>query len=102
MADNLRGIPFSTPDEGVQHTLKAKNLVMAHMRNKGYVDDSSFSFDDIYIVMFSYILGNWKALVSTTLPDGRYYEVTYRAANKQAYLDEYIKVDNVVIPDGAN
>lgn len=54
---------------------------------------------DTYVVWFGYILGSWKALISTTLPDGMYYEVTYNVSKQEAYLDAYKKFDNVCIPD---
>lgn len=57
--------------------------------------------DDVYVVWFTYTLGNWKALVSTTLPDGKYYEVTHDAGKKVTYIDTYVKVNNVAIPDDA-
>lgn len=49
----------------------------------------------VYIVWFCYILGGWKALVSTSLPDGMYYEVTHSAVKQETYLDVYKKWDNV-------
>lgn len=52
---------------------------------------------EVYIVWFCYILGGWKCLVSTTLPDGMYYEVTYDKNKKYIYLDAYKKFDNVEI-----
>lgn len=51
----------------------------------------------VYVVWFCYILGGWKCLVSTTLPDGMYYEVTYDNYNSSIYLDAYKKFDNVEI-----
>lgn len=63
-------------------------------------DDTSFLIEDVYVVWFSYVLGNWKALISTTLPDGMYYEVTYNRAKEETYLDAYKKFDNVCVPDG--
>lgn len=41
------------------------------------------------------ILQNWKYLLSSTLPDGMYYELTYNGDKKQWYLDAYKKFDNV-------
>lgn len=38
---------------------------------------------------------NWKYLLSSTLPDGMYYELTYNGDKKQWYLDAYKKFDNV-------
>lgn len=58
--------------------------------------DPTPSFD-VYVVWFCYILGGWKCLVSTTLPDGMYYEVTYDKSKNSIYLDAYKKFDNVEI-----
>jgi uncharacterized membrane protein len=54
---------------------------------------------DVYVVWFAKVLANWKALVSTTLPDGMYYEVTHNGAGRETYLDAYKKVQNQAIPD---
>ena len=51
----------------------------------------------VYVVWFCYILGGWKCLVSTTLPDGMYYEVTYDTNRDRIYLDAYKKLDNVEV-----
>lgn len=50
-----------------------------------------------YVVWFCYILGGWKALVSTPIEDGRYYEVTYDKAKGCAYVDTYHKEDNEMV-----
>jgi hypothetical protein len=39
-------------------------------------------------------LQNNKALLSTTVPDGRYYEITYNGDKHEAYLDTYVKESN--------
>jgi hypothetical protein len=57
----------------------------------------SFGLDDVYVVWACKTLSNWKALVSTTLPDGMYYEVTYNGDKREVYLDAYKKFDNVKI-----
>ena len=49
---------------------------------------------EVYEVWHSYILGNEKWLLSTTLPDGMYYEVTYNKAKDEFYLDAYKKFEN--------
>jgi hypothetical protein len=49
---------------------------------------------DVFIVWHCYILGNMKWLVSTTIPDGMYYEVTYNNDKGEFYLDAYKKVEN--------
>lgn len=48
----------------------------------------------VYIVACSYILGNEKYWISTDIPDGKYYEVTYNANKGEMYLDVYVRVHN--------
>lgn len=48
----------------------------------------------VFVVWNAYILGNIKALLSTNIPDGMYYEVTYNKAKNEIYFDAYKKVEN--------
>ena len=50
--------------------------------------------DDVYVVWFCKTLQNWKALASTTVPDGMYYELTYNGDKDEMYLDAYKKCEN--------
>ena len=50
--------------------------------------------DDVYIVWMCKVLQNNKALLSTPLPDGMYYEFTYNGDKAMAYLDAYKKFEN--------
>lgn len=52
---------------------------------------------DIYIVWKAKVLQNWKYLISSTLSDGMYYELTYNGDKKEWYLDAYKKFENMVI-----
>lgn len=52
---------------------------------------------EVFTVWKCKILQNWKYLVSTTLPDGMYYELTYDGDNKRWYLDAYKKFENKCI-----
>ena len=54
---------------------------------------------DVYIVWKCKTLQNWKYLISSTLPDGMYYELTYNGDKSEWYLDAYKKFENVVIPE---
>lgn len=54
---------------------------------------------DVYIVWKCKALQNWKYLISTSLYDGMYYELTYNGDKKEWYLDAYKKFQNIVIPD---
>ena len=49
---------------------------------------------EVFVVWNAYILGNIKALLSTTLCDGMYYEVTYNKAKHEIYFDAYKKFEN--------
>lgn len=60
-------------------------------------DDVNVTINDIYVVWSVKVLQNWKALISTTLPDGMYYELTYNGDKNELYLDAYKKFDNVTI-----
>lgn len=75
----------------IQYTL---NYVLDHLDKS----DPGPDFD-IYIVWKCKILQNWKYLLSTSLSDGMYYELTYNGDKKEWYLDAYKKFENKVIPD---
>ena len=57
-------------------------------------DAKKITEDDVYIVWMCKTLQNSKAMVSTTLFDGMYYEITYNGDKKEAYLDAYKKFKN--------
>lgn len=73
----------------------AKEIVLDYAnKHIDKTDNIQITLDDVYIVWFCKTLQNWKALLSTTLPDGMYYEVTYNGDKKEAYLDAYKKFEN--------
>lgn len=88
--------PLSSPEENDpdQFLNKAKRLVRDEVAKNHHGKTP-----EIYIVWFSKVLQNWKALLSTNLPDGKYYEVTYNGDKREAYVDTYRKESNVAIPD---
>ena len=57
-------------------------------------DDPEFS---LYIVWKCKVLQNWKYLISSTLSDGMYYELTYNGDKREWYLDAYKKFENRVV-----
>ena len=48
----------------------------------------------VCVVWYCKTLQNFKALLSTTLSDGMYYEVTYNGDREEIYLDAYKKFEN--------
>lgn len=79
---------------------KAKRVVMEYFNARvEKTDKTQITMDDVFVVWFCKTLQNWKAMVSTTVSDGMYYEVTYNGDNKETYLDAYKKWENVVIKD---
>lgn len=79
---------------------KAKRVVMEYFNSRvEKTDKTQITMDDVFVVWFCKTLQNWKAMVSTTVSDGMYYEVTYNGDNKETYLDAYKKWENVVIKD---
>lgn len=49
---------------------------------------------EVYFVWKAKVLQNWKYLLSSTLLDGMYYELTYDGDKKLWYLDAYKKFEN--------
>lgn len=90
MADNL-GINKMKYDN-------ERNLDLPRLAREIVADlDDSYSYDQTRIVWFNFTLGNWKALVVTLVPDGRYYEVTYHKEQSEIYVDVYQKMHQRVI-----
>lgn len=71
-----------------------KNYVIEHLDKS----DAQPEFH-LYIVWKAKILRNWKYLISTSLLDGMYYEVTFNGDANDWYLDAYKKFQNVPITD---
>ena len=63
-----------------------------------HLDKSDKKTDyDVYIVWYCKTLQNWKALISTTLNDAMYYELTLNGDKNEIYLDSYKKLENKAI-----
>ena len=75
---------------------KALDLVGEYILNHLDKSDPQPTFE-VYIVWKCKALQNWKYLISSTLYDGMYYELTYNGDKNEWYLDAYKKFENQVI-----
>lgn len=79
---------------------KAKQIVIDYYNEHvDITNNKKLTANEVFIVWFSKTLQNWKALISTTISDGMYYEVTYNGDKKETYLDAYKKWENVCVKD---
>ena len=89
-------------DLGVHVDYQKKAMILVVKFFNDHVDKTdhfAIQLADVYVVWFSKTLQNYKVLISTVIPDGMYYEVTYNGDKKESYIDAYKKIDNVCVPD---
>lgn len=55
--------------------------------------------EEMYIVWFCKTLQNWKALVSTDVINGVYWEVTHNGDKNETYVDTYNKSSNICVKE---
>lgn len=72
---------------------KARKIVEDYIKEHFDATDAPANFDT-YIVWKAKVLQNWKWLISSTIPDGMYYELTYNGNRGEYYLDAYKKFEN--------
>lgn len=58
-------------------------------------DNKQITEKDVFVVWSCKTLQNNKALLSTTVPDGMYYELTYNGDKSELYFDAYKKWQNI-------
>jgi hypothetical protein len=97
MADNMGVNPFKS--SGGDIPAKARSLVFDYVTDAFEPDqrENFLKVEEIFVVWFVKTLQNWKALVSTSIPDGKYYELTHDGERDKTYVDVYQKVDHIAI-----
>ena len=60
-------------------------------------DGVKITKDDVFVVWYCKTLQNAKALLSTNVSDGMYYELTYNGDKNELYFDAYKKWQNKCI-----
>ena len=72
---------------------KAKELVREYTIEHIDKTDKIPDFN-VYIIWSCKTLQNSKAILSTTIPDNKIYELTYNGNKNEIYLDCYVKLEN--------
>ena len=76
----------------------AKKAVVDYFNcHRKVADGGRLEEEDVFVVWLCKTLQNNKALLSTTVWDGMYYEVTYNGDKNEMYFDAYKKWDNKCI-----
>lgn len=78
-----------------------KNLIIEYVNNHFDKTDNvkPIGIENVYVVWMCKTLQNSKALLSTTIPDGKYYEFTYNGNKSEMYMDIYTKLENICVPE---
>ena len=74
---------------------RAKKLVKNYFNGRNDKTNVLIADDDIFVVWSCKTLQNNKALLSTTIPDGMYYEIIYNGDKHEFYFDAYKKWENI-------
>lgn len=77
---------------------RAKSFVAEYTKEHLDKSDGVPEFE-VFVVWCCKTLQNNKALLSTTLFDGMYYEVTYNGDSGEFYFDAYKKFENRCIKE---
>ena len=64
-------------------------------RKSDKTDKVELTPDNVFVVWYCKMLQNQKALLSTPVSDGMYYEVTYNGDKEEMYFDAYKKWENI-------
>lgn len=71
-----------------------KEIVQYFNNECDKTDNFEITEDDVFVVWSCKTLQNSKALLSTTVSDGMYYEITYNGDKNEIYFDAYKKWKN--------
>ena len=71
-----------------------KDYILKHLDKSDEIPDF-----EVYFVWKAKVLQNWKYLISSTLIDGMYYELTFNGDKNEWYLYAYKKFENVCLTE---
>lgn len=78
---------------------KCKEIVVDYFNSQADSTDKNGKITeaDVFVVWTVKVLQNNKALLSTTVSDGMYYELTHNGDKKEIYVDAYKKWKNYAV-----
>lgn len=78
---------------------KVMQMVSDYYKNDLVIEQHGIPAEDVqvYIVWKCKTLQNWKYMLSTNVPDTRYFEITYNGDKEEFYFDAYVKEINKCI-----
>ena len=80
---------------------RAKQIVVDYFNSHmDKTDGKQIGLEEVYVVWFCKTLQNWKALLSTNVRDGVYYEITHNGDKNETYVDVYKKWENYAVREG--
>lgn len=84
---------------GSKEFLQLSKLIVVDYFNSHVdkTDEKQITEDDVFVVWGCKTLQNNKALLSTTVSDGMYYEITHNGDKQETYVDAYKKWENFVV-----
>lgn len=75
-----------------------KEQVVEYFNSRADKTDSArITKENVFVVWVCKTLQNNKALLSTTVSDGMYYELTYNGDKNELYVDAYKKWENICV-----
>jgi Family of unknown function (DUF6275) len=87
------------PDQGL---ILAKRLVVDNYNTHRLADENPpITIDDVFVLSFTKVMYNWKAIVTSTVVRGLVWMITFNGSRSEAYIEIYKKVNNVKVPRGA-
>ena len=87
-------------NDSYQFEVICKNAIINYFNNRvEKTDNKKINIKDVYVVWMCKTLQNSKALLSTNVHDGLYYEFTYNGDKKELYMDVYKKWENIKIDE---
>ena len=82
-----------------KRAVAAVRKIIDMSRNVGqYPDGAEYK---LYIIACGYILGDEKWWMTTDIPDGKYYEVTYNHNTDEIYVNVFNRIYSEVVKEGA-